>query len=228
MRTALLAVVASAALTVGVAAPAMAAPITRDQYFTGVSKASTALEKRMQGQTLRHTGDIDFMLKATTTLVVNADDSLIFDIDSLGTQARVVCVAKDECWIRRDKAAQFSPLPAGAVTVTRDGGPGDQVDTDDLPADATYSRDGNTFTITAAENGQTATARQTFTNRTYRYAISVTSEGLRGSMSGMTKVLPKPVDISAPPAGKIGAVDRTFTVTIDANTGAYSTRDTAS
>ncbi len=228
MRTALLTVIAAAALTVGIAAPAQAAPVTRDQYLASMSKAAATLEKQMAGQTLRHTSDIDFMLKATTTLTVNPDDSLIFEIDSLGTTARVVCVAADECWVRRDKKAVFNPLPAGAVKVTRVGGPGDQVDLDDLPPTATYEVDGKTFTIEATADGQTANARQTFTNRTYRYSIDVTSEGLEGSMSGMTKVLPKPARISAPPANRIGPVDNRFTVQINANTGAYSSRDGAS
>lgn len=225
MRTALLAVVAAATLTVGIAAPAQAAPVTRDQYLATMTKAAASFEKQMKGKTLRHTSDIDFMLKATTTLVVNPDDSLIFDVDSIGTKARVICVAEDRCWIRRASAATFNPLPEGAVQVTRDGSPGDQIDTDDLPDDASYDIDGKTFTIEASTDGQQATARQTFTNRTYRYAIGVESEGLEGSMSGMTKVLPKKARISAPPARKIGSVDRDFSVTLNATTGSYSAQD---
>lgn len=228
MRTALLTVIVTATLAVGVAAPAQAAPVTRDQYLASMSKAAATLEKQMTGQTLRHTSDVDFMLKAKITLVVNPDDSLVFDVDSLGTKARVICVSSDQCWIRRDKKAVYNPLPPGAVKVTRDGGPGDQVDTDDLPADADYEVDGKTFTIEAEENGQKASARQTFTNRTYKYAISVSSEGLDGSMSGMTKVLPKAAKISAPPSRQIGPVDREFSVELNANTGSYSSKDGAS
>ncbi len=228
MRTALLTVIAAATLAVGVAAPAQAAPVTRDQYLESMSKAAATLEKQMTGHTLRHTSDVDFMLKARTTLVVNPDDSLVFDVDSLGTKARVICVAADQCWIRRDKKSVYNPLPSGAVKVTRDGGPGDQVDTDGLPTDADYEIDGKTFTIEAEENDQKASARQTFTNRTYKYAITVSSDGLDGSMSGMTKVLPKAAKISAPPARQIGPVDREFSVELNANTGSYSSKDGAS
>ena len=228
MRTALLTVIAAATLAVGVAAPAQAAPVTRDQYLASMSKAAATLEKQMTGQTLRHTSDVDFMLKAKTTLVVNPDGSLVFDVDSLGTKARVICVSSDLCWIRRDKKSVYNPLPSGAVKVIRDGGPGDQVDTDDLPTDADYEVAGKTFTIEAEENGQRASARQTFTNRTYKYAITVSSEGLDGSMSGMTKVLPKAAKISAPPSRQIGPVDREFSVELNANTGSYSSKDGAS
>lgn len=228
MRTALLAVVASAALSVGVVAPAHAAPVTQDQYLASMSKAAATLQKQMKGKTLRHTSDIDFMLKARTVLVVNPDNSLIFDIDSLGKQTRVICVAEDECWIQRDKKAAFHPLPAGAVKVSRAGGPGDQVDMKGIPADATYAVNGRTFTIEAEQDGQQATARQTFTNRTYAYSIQTSSAGLDGSMTGKMKVLPKTVRVSAPPAGRIGPVDRDFTVELNANTGAYSSKDSAS
>ena len=228
MRTALLSVIAAATLAVGVAAPADAAPVTREQYLASMDKAASTLQKQMKGQTLRHTSDVDFMLKASTTLVVNPDNSLIFDIDSLGTKARVICVSEDECWIRRDKKAVFNPLPKGAVTVSRSGGPGDQVDTSDLPANATYGVNGNTFTIDAEEGGQQASARQTFTKRTYKYSIAVSTEGLEGSMSGMTKVLPKAARIAPPRGNQIGPVDRDFTVEINANTGSYSSKDTTS
>jgi hypothetical protein len=225
MRTALLTAIAATALGLAVAAPAQAAEVTRDDYLASVTKAAATLEKQMKGKTVRHTSNIDFMLKATTTLVVNPDDSLIFDVDSLGAKARVICIAEDECWIRRDNKPVFNPLPKGAVTLTRSGGPGDQVDTDGLPADATYGIKGKTFTIAASEDGQQATARQTFTNRTYRYSIEVSSDGLEGSMSGMTKVLPKKARVKAPPAKKIGPIDTDFTVDLNATTGAYSSKD---